>query len=136
MLRVTAALLIASSVLIPVRASEPAVPSAPAVQAACRVFITEEDPAARMYSVVRREVSATKKFYGSHDDALVWQLADIAAGAGADAVIKFKETRQITALSWASAKVTGTAVKWTAAGQTAARSMKGDCWNVKTRKIQ
>jgi hypothetical protein len=69
---------------------------APAAPAPCRIFITEEDPAARLYTMVRKEVSATKKFYGSHDDTLMWQLADEADKAGVDAIIKFRETRQIT----------------------------------------
>jgi hypothetical protein len=136
MIRLATALLIGSVIIVPARASEPSVPDAAPEQSACRVFITQEDPAARMYTLVRREVSATKKFYGSHDDSLMWQLADMAAEAGADAVIRFRETRQITMWSWASAKVTGSAVKWTAAGLGRVRSLKGNCWNVKTRKIQ
>lgn len=121
--------------LVGTQNSRVAAQQAPAA-APCRIFITEEDPAARLYTMVRREVSATKKFYGSHDDSLMWQLADEADRAGVDAIVKFRETRQITMLSWASAKVTGMGVKWTTAGRSAVRSMKGQCWNVKTRKVQ
>ncbi|HEX5069074.1 MAG TPA: hypothetical protein VFV78_02575 [Vicinamibacterales bacterium] len=103
--------------------------------APCRIFITEEDPASRFYTIVRREISATKKFYGSHDDSLMWELAEEADRAGMDAIVKFRETRQITMWSWASAKVTGMGVKWTTAGRSNVRSIKGQCWNVKTRKI-
>jgi hypothetical protein len=59
----------------------------------CRIFITEEEPPSGAYVVVRKEVQAGKKFYGSHDDNLMKELAKQADKAGADAIIKFHEWR-------------------------------------------
>lgn len=97
----------------------------------CRIFITEEDPPSRAYVVVRKEVQAGKKFYGSHDDNLMKELAKQADKAGADAIIKFHEWRAPSMWSWAAAKAGGMAVKWTAEGKTGISALKGQCWSPK-----
>lgn len=95
----------------------------------CGIFITEEDPASRSYVVVRKEVQAGKKFYGSHDDDLMRELAKQAKKAGADAIIKFHEWRAPSMFSWASAKAGGMAVKWTAEGKAGVAALTGQCWS-------
>lgn len=97
----------------------------------CRIFITEEDPPSRAYVVVRKEVQAGKKFYGSHDDNLMKELANQADKAGADAIIKCHEWRAPSMWSWAAAKAGGMAVKWTAEGKTGISALKGQCWSPK-----
>lgn len=73
-------------------AASPAAASAPPAEP-CRIFINEEDPPSRFYTVVRKEVQEDKKFYGGHDDALMQKLAKQAEKVGADAVIAFHEWR-------------------------------------------
>lgn len=99
----------------------------------CRVFITEEEPPSGFYTVVRKEVQVGKKFYGSHDDKLMYELSKQAARVGADAIIGFHEWRAPSAFSWAAAKAGGMAVKWTSAGLAAIPSLKGQCWSAKGR---
>lgn len=99
----------------------------------CRIFITEEDPPSRLYVVVRKEVQAGKKFYGSHDDNLMFELAGQADRAGADAIIKFHEWRAPSMWSWAAAKAGGMAVKWTPEGKATISALKGQCWNPKAK---
>lgn len=94
--------------------------------APCGIFITEEDPPSASYVVVRKEVQAGKKFYGSHDDQLMKELA---IQAGADAIIKFHEWRAPSMWSWAAAKAGGMAVKWTAEGMVGVAALKGQCWS-------
>ena len=100
----------------------------------CRIFITEEEPASGSYEVVRKEVQAGKKFYGSHDDKLMTELATRADKAGADAIIKFHEWRAPSMWSWAAAKAGGMAVRWTAEGKATVSSLKGQCWSPKGKK--
>ena len=100
----------------------------------CRIFITEEEPASGSYVVVRKEVQAGKKFYGSHDDKLMTELATRADKAGADAIIKFHEWRAPSMWSWAAAKAGGMAVRWTAEGKAMVSSLKGQCWSPKGEK--
>ncbi|MBK5295537.1 MAG: hypothetical protein JJE40_00180 [Vicinamibacteria bacterium] len=97
----------------------------------CRVFITEEEPPSGAYVVVRKEVQAGKKFYGSHDDNLMKELAKQAEKVGADAIIKFHEWRAPSMWSWAAAKAGGMAVKWTADGKANVWSLRGQCWSSK-----
>jgi hypothetical protein len=97
----------------------------------CRIFITEEEPPSRAYVVVRKEIQAGKKFYGSHDDNLMKELAKQADKAGADAIIRFHEWRAPSKWSWAAAKAGGMAVKWTAEGKAAISQLKGQCWSPK-----
>ena len=94
----------------------------------CGIFITEEDPPSRFYVVLRKEVQAGKKFYGSHDDGLMRELAKQADKVGADAIIKFHEWRAPSMWSWAAAKAGGMAVKWTPDGRAAVSALKGQCW--------
>ncbi len=84
-----------------------------------------------LYVVIRKEVQAGKKFYGSHDDNLMTELAKQADKAGADAIIKFHEWRAPSMFSWASAKAGGMAVKWTAEGKAGVAALKGQCWSPK-----
>ena len=95
----------------------------------CRIFITEDDPPARFYVVVRKEVQDGKKFYGSHDDDLMWKLAKQADNAGADAIIKFHEWRAPSMWSWAAAKAGGMAINWTPEGKASVSTLKGQCWS-------
>lgn len=95
----------------------------------CGIFITEEDPLSRSYVVVRKEVQAGKKFYGSHDDTLMRTLAKQADKAGADAIIKFHEWRAPSKWSWSAAKAGGMAVKWTDEGRAGVSALKGQCWS-------
>jgi hypothetical protein len=94
----------------------------------CRIFITEEEPPSRSYTVVEKEIQAGKKFYGAHDDALMTELARRADKAGADAIIKFHEWRAPSKWSWAAAKAGGMAVKWTTEGRNGVSGLKGQCW--------
>jgi hypothetical protein len=103
-------------------------PAALSVQP-CRIFITEEEPPSSSYVVVKREVQSGKKFYGSHDDNLMMELAKLADKAGADAIIKFHEWRAPSSWSWAAAKAGGMAVKWTDQGKAAVPALKGQCWS-------
>ena len=95
----------------------------------CRVFITEEDPPSRFYTMVRKEVQDGKKWYGKHDEDLMYKLAKQAQKVGADAIIAFHEWRAPSGWSWAAAKAGGMAVKWTDEGKAAVPSMKGQCWS-------
>jgi len=52
-------------------AQEKTVPSPDSPEQCRGVFITEEDPPSRHYLVVKKEIQVGKKFYGSHDDALM-----------------------------------------------------------------
>lgn len=106
-----------------------ATPVESASAAPCRIFITEDDPPSRSYVVVRKEVQAGKKFYGSHDEDLMRELAEKADKTGADAIIKFHEWRAPSRWSWAAAKAGGMAVKWTEEGKAAVSGLKGQCWD-------
>jgi hypothetical protein len=97
----------------------------------CRIFITEEEPPSHVYLVVRKEVQAGKKFYGSHDYNLMKELAKQTDKAGADAIIQFHEWRVPSMFSWAAEKAGGMAVKWTAEGKAAVAPLKGQCWTPK-----
>lgn len=99
----------------------------------CRIFITEDDPPSRSYVVVRKEVQVGKKFYGSHDDNLMRELAKQADKVGADAIIRFHEWRAPSMWSWAAAKAGGMAVRWTDEGKAAVPALKGQCWTPKGR---
>ena len=97
--------------------------------AACRVFITEDEPPSRSYVVVRKEIQAGKKWYGAHDEGLMRELAAKAEKVGADAIIKFHEWRAPSMFSWAAAKAGGMAVKWTEHGKASVSELKGQCWD-------
>ena len=114
----------------------PAIRAAPEVAPGepCRIFITEDDPPSRFYTVVRKEVQDGKKWYGSHDDDLMYKLAKQADKVGADAIIAFHEWRAPSMWSWAAAKAGGMAVKWTDEGKAAVPSMKGQCWSAEGKK--
>lgn len=96
--------------------------------APCRIFITEDEPASRSYVMVRKEIQAGKKWYGSHDENLMRELAEKAERVGADAIIKFHEWRAPSMFSWAAAKAGGMAVKWTEEGKAEVSKLKGQCW--------
>jgi hypothetical protein len=100
----------------------------------CRIFITEDDPPSGSYVVVKKEVQVGKKFYGSHDDRLMTNLAREADKVKADAIIKFHEWRAPSMWSWAAAKAGGMAVKWTAEGKAAISTLKGQCWSPVAQK--
>ena len=74
-------------------------------------------------------MQAGKKFYGSHDDTLMRELAKQAANAGRTPSSSFTNGGRPRCASWAAAKAGGMAVKWTAEGKVAVSALKGQCWS-------
>jgi hypothetical protein len=94
--------------------------------ATCRTLISEAD-FDKTYFVTLKEVSVSKKFYGSVEE-MYGPLAEKARKIGADGVINVHTWHAASGFAWAAPHAGGMAVKWTEAGRKALHGFPGRCY--------
>ena len=94
--------------------------------ATCRTLISEAD-FDKTYFVTLKEVSVSKKFYGSVEE-MYGPLAEKARKIGADGVINVHTWHAASGFAWAAPHAGGMAVKWTDAGRKALHGFPGRCY--------
>ena len=92
----------------------------------CRTLISEAD-FDKTYFVTVKEISVSKKFYGSVEEMYV-PLAEKARKIGADGVINVHTWHAVSGFAWAAPHPGGMAVRWTEAGRKALHGFPGRCY--------
>lgn len=108
-----------------VGATTAAAPS-PGEGVTCRTLISEGD-VDKVYYVPVKEISVSKKFYGSEEE-MYGPLAEKARKIGADAVLSVHTWHAVSGFAWAAPHAGGMAVRWTEAGRKALHSFPGRCY--------
>ena len=124
---------------VPAAATDPTEAVAPATGAAatatapspgdgvaCRTLISEGD-VDKAYFVTIKEISVSKKFYGSVEE-MYGPLAEKARKIGADGVLSVHTWHAVSGFAWAAPHAGGMAVRWTEAGRKALHAFPGRCY--------